>query len=149
MCVSTARPVPLGVNIRVPHHACGDERIGHSSSREDDVGKAFVPEVRLANVHTVTPLGERPATVIAESHVCGARVCVRFQPDAKEPVIGQRPAQSQTQAIALAIALESIAIERLALANFIAHARVAIQLEFRDRSGKFDLRRIRSRAFRL
>src|SRR5437763_16174225 len=143
------------VDVGVPNHRSRDERVRHSPGRESNVADAFVAYVGLTDVKAVAGFRERAATgFVADGYISRTRSRAGLEAQTEEPVIHQRAAQSETQAVAGAISLRVFACRRdpvrqtsLRGANFVTHASIAIELDLSDGRGDFPFTRGSSRGF--
>src|SRR4029077_2285213 len=99
------------IDVWVPHHPRGYERVRHSAASKDKAGEALVTAVRLADVDGVAVFFEWSAAtrrvtrcVVAKRHVRRAGIVARLQSQTKEPIIQKRSPEAQAQAITLALA---------------------------------------------
>ncbi len=99
------------INVCIPHHGGSHKRVRHFAGDEGQITNSCVAEVSLPDADPVAILGKRPscAAVISKGDVGRARAGARLEANAKEPVVDQRAAQAEAQAIACAIALEGVA----------------------------------------
>src|ERR1700730_16501269 len=105
----------FGIDVVIPDHPCSYEHVvqRHSATPKYNVGEAAITCISLADVNAVADFRERPVVccrtasgrVVPESHVCRARVLTRLQPNSEEPVVNQCSAQSQAEAVTLALTL--------------------------------------------
>src|SRR5205085_3017688 len=102
-----------------------------------------------ADVKAVAGFRERAAAgFVADGYIGRTRIRAGLEAQTEEPVVHQRAAQSETQAVAGAISLRVFACRRdpvrqtsLRGANFVAHASIAIELDLSDGHGDFPFTR--------
>ena len=136
------------IDVRVPNHGRSHERVGHFSARQSQVANPTICEIYLAYVDPVGVFRERAVhlVVIAKGNVRRTRAGARLEADAEEEIVNQGPAQSDAQTIPGPIPLKGVArwIDRvrgsgLAVPDFVAKPGVAVEFQFGDRGGKFQL----------
>src|SRR4030095_9125019 len=135
------------IDIVIPRHERGHERIRHSACGQSDVGEALVNQISLPATDTIARLRERTVdlAVIAERHVGRARTGAGFQSKSEKPIVSQRTTQANAHSVAFTRAFIPIIWVRgitpccPSAAIFVTHAGITVELELIDRRGQFPL----------
>ena len=134
----------LRIDVGVPDHQRGHQRVRHSAGRQANVAETAVTQIRLAHTNVVARLAER-AGVVSKSHVCGTRVRARFKTQAEEPIVHECAAQAETEPVTFAAAFQRVVrpgraghgVRRCSLPLLVAHSHVAVQFDLIDRRRNF------------
>src|SRR5207302_389978 len=140
------------IDVSVPHHQRGDNRVRHLSASQRNIGEASIAQINLTNVDTVAVLGEGSIiAVVAKGDVSRARISTGLETDPEEPIVCQRSTQTDTQAITFAFTLLPVMPPSNArgrcrqwfnapcftAAIFVTQPSVAVELKFSDRGREF------------
>src|SRR5262249_3520771 len=119
---------PFGIDVRVPDHRRGVERVWHFSDADVQPLQRSPTEVDLANIDAIACLrrgaGEREAAFVAKGHPWRARVLRGLQAQAKVEIIEQVPPQPKAHRITEALPVTVLAAQRIHAAILITEAHV-------------------------
>src|SRR5438309_11036916 len=145
------------IDVGVPDHQRGDERVRHFAASQRNIGEASITQISLTHVDAIVDFRKRAwysvTSIVAVPPKRDIRRTITgagFQSDTKKPIVCQRSTQTDPQAIPFAFTLLPVMPPSNArgrcsqwlnatcftAAIFVTQSSVAIEFEFSDRGGE-------------